>query len=300
MMLQMKKMAIEAKKELELSTLFPPPWETMEELKNVTDDWMNRWISKRSHIAQNHSQFAFFSDNIDKMVRTELPEHTDNPEVSSGRKLKIVRNIHRTNLLLGVYRHYIKILTPLIMEVAAIRNRPVRLLELASGSGEMAMNLARLASKNNLPVEVTGSDYVEAVVKDAEERAFERGLEMHFRTINAFDMDVLKQGEYDIILITGTMHHFTPGQLAVVIAQSRKFASSAFVGIDGYRSMSLLFLLPVVHLVTFSTDNIHDSWLTARKFYTLSELEYIANIAVPDAKISATHSFPGVSVLIAS
>ena len=296
-MLQMKETARETQNELEMSTVFPPSWKTMEELEDVTDDWMQRWLTKRSHITRKHGLFALFSDYLDKIARTDLPEHTDKTDMSPERKLKIVRNIHRTNLLLGVYKHYIRILTPLIVEVAAIRNRPARLLELASGSGEMAMNLARLASKRNLPVEVTGSDYVEDVVNDAQKRATKRGLKVDFRTINVFDMGVLSRGQYDIFLIIGTMHHFTPGQLAVIMAQSREFAGSAFVGIDGYRSMPLLLWLPAVHLITFSRDNMYDAWLTARKFYTLSELECVAQIAVPGKKIAATHSFPGLSVL---
>ena len=241
-----------------------------------------------------------FSSISTRFLRTDLPEHTDNPEVSPERKLRIVRSLHRTNVLLGVYKHYYEILKPLIHQIAAVRNRPVRLLELASGSGEMAMNLAGRALKENLPVEVTGSDYVENVVKDANMRAVKRGLEMNFRTIDAFQMDkVLSHGQYDMFLIIGTMHHFTPGRLAVMIAQSRKQADSGslFVGIDGFRSLPMFLMLPIVHLVTFLPDHIHDAWLTGRKFYSLYELEHLARIALPGARVTATHSFPGLSVL---
>lgn len=296
-MLQMIDIANKAQSELELLAPFPPSWKTMAELENMTNDWMRLWLSKRSHIAQENGFFSHFSDYVDKIARTDLPEHTDNPNVSSERKLKIVKSLHRMNILNGAYGYYIKILTPVIMEIAAKRNKSVRLLELASGSGEMAMNLARLALKKNLPVEVTGSDYIEKVVKDAEKRAIRRGLEMHFRAINALDMSVLNQGEYDIFLIIGTLHHFTPGQLAVMIAQSKKITGSTFIGIDGHRSMSMLLGLPLVHLITLLPDHIHDAWLSTRKFYTLFELERIAQIAVPDANITTMHSWPGISVL---
>ncbi len=296
-MLQMYKTAHLTQSELELHTPFPPKWKTMIDLENMTDEWMQQWLLKRKDIAKKQGLFAQYADYFDKMVRTDLPEHTDNPDVSSERKLRIVRSLHRTNILLGLYRRYIDILTPMIMKIASARNRKVRLLELASGSGEMAMSLARLAKNNNLPVEVTGSDYVESVVKDAEERAIKRGLDMHFRTINALDMSGIKRGEYDILLVIGTMHHFTPGQLSVIIAQSKENTGSVFVGIDGYRSVFNLLGLPFVHLITFLPDHIHDAWFTARKFYTLFELEHIAQVAVPDAKVSVRHSFPGMSVL---
>ncbi len=299
-MLQLTKTALDAHSELGSLTPFPPKWETMEELENTTDTWMQQWLSRRSQLAHERGLFAGLSDNLDKVVRTELPEHTDNPKVSPERKLRIVRSLHRMNTLLGVYRHYTSILRRPIDRIAAARNRPVRLLELAGGSGEMAMNLARMASKGRLPVEVTCSDYVEDVVKDAERRANERGLQMSFRNVNVFDMGkAFDKGQYDVFLIIGTMHHFTPGQLAVMIAQSRRFAESGslFVGIDGFRSIPMLCFLPTVHLITFLPDHIHDAWLTARKFYTLYELEHIAQIAAPGTRISATHSFPGLSVL---
>jgi hypothetical protein len=296
-MLQLDRLNRITQKDLELSTFFPPIWNTMKELDNLTNEWMNKLILQKSRLALNIGPIVRFNNYLDELVHTDRLEHTDSPNVSPIRKLKIVRNIHRTNLLMGVYKHYIKILTPLINEVATMQKRPVRILELASGSGEMAMTLASLALKNNLPVEITGSDYVEDVVQDARKRSIERGLKINFLTLNAFDMGVLKQNEYDIILIIGTMHHFTPGQLAVIMAQSRKYASSAFVGLDGYRSMPLLIGLPIVHLITFSLDNIHDSWLTARKFYTLFELELIAKIAIPDSEITIEYLFPGLSVL---
>ena len=67
-MLQMAKTARVAQSELELLNSFPPSWETMEELEYMTDDWMQRWLSKRSNIARKHGLFTFFSDYMGKNV----------------------------------------------------------------------------------------------------------------------------------------------------------------------------------------------------------------------------------------
>jgi len=298
-MLQMTSAALAAQTVLASAHAFPPAWTRTEELQRATDAWLQRWLEERSRIVQANGPLARLADAVDRMARTDRPEHTDNPAVSPERKLKIVRSLHRTNRLQGVYRHYIRILTPLIRDIAAARGRPVRLLELASGHGEMAMNLAGLARRKNLPVQVTGSDYVEDLVRDAAARARARGCDARFRTLNAFDMGTLEPGAYDIVLVTGTMHHFSPGQLAVMMAQSRLAGCSAFVGLDGHRSLALLLWLPAFHLLTLLPDHIHDAWMTARKFYSLFELECIARIAVPGASISAAASFPGISVLTA-
>lgn len=300
-MLQMTKLSLEAQEVLEVDFSFPPSFETMEELERETNNWMSRWLWQRKKIARSHGRLSAFIDYIDQNVRTDLLECTDDADVSPERKLRIVRSLHRTNTLFGVYRHYTQILIPLIRQMAAERGRPVRLLELASGSGEMAMHLARVSEKKNLPLEVTASDYVDIVVSNAERKARNRRLKMNFRTINAFDLGTtLGKGQYDIFLIIGTMHHFKPGQLAVMMAQAQRLSDSGalFVGLDVFRSIPLLLFLPTSHLITFFPDHIHDAWLTARKAYSLHELEHIAKIAVPNARISVSHSFPGLSVLI--
>jgi len=284
----------------------------MAELEHVTDDWINQWLSTRKSVAEKRGYFDVLHDAMDNIVRTDLQEYTDSPSVSARRKLRLVRGIHYLNTVLSIYRRYLDVLKPLIEEVAAIQNRPVRVLELASGYGEMSMYLAQMAHKKGIPVEVTGSDYIEHVVMDAERRASQRGLNLHFRTVNVLSMNgLLDRGQYDIFLIIGSMHHFTPGQLAVMLAQVNKIATpgSFFVGIDIHRSFHMLFLLPVLHLITAIVcfpailpvvvlpDVFHDAWLSARKAHTLYELEQIARIAAPAATVTTAHVIPGLSAL---
>jgi 2-polyprenyl-3-methyl-5-hydroxy-6-metoxy-1,4-benzoquinol methylase len=296
-MLQLLKAARAAQDALKRQIPFPPSWKNVKELEDVTDDWMRRWLLKRTEMAKSQGLFTNLLDCMDRAARTHLPEHTDNPLVSPDRKVRIVRSLHRMNIIMGAYKRYGDILTPVLMDMARKRKRPVRLLELACGSGDNAMSLARLRAKKNLPLEITGSDYVEDVVQNAAAKAARMELDLRFRIINALDMSQLDQDEYDIFLITGTMHHFTPGQLAVIFSQLSRFKDSVFIGIDGFRSMTMLLGLPLLHIITFLPDHIHDAWFTARKFYTLPELEYIAQIAVPDAEIIPQHDFPGISVL---
>ncbi|MEW5734069.1 MAG: class I SAM-dependent methyltransferase [Thermodesulfobacteriota bacterium] len=298
-MLQMNNAARAAQEALEIRKLFPPAWESMGQLRRAVDAWMADWLAERSRQARDQGLAARAEDALDRRIRTDLPEHTDNPAVSDARKLRIVRSLHRTNIALGVYRNYADVLLPVLKKTAERLGREVKVLELASGSGGMAMHLARTCARRNLPVSVTGSDYVPQVVDGANERALQKGNPARFRLVNAFAMDALSDGEYDVIYITGTMHHFSPGSLAVIMAQSRRVATSHFIGLDGLRSLGLLLFLPAVHVLTLLPDHVHDAWLTARKFYSLFELGLIARMALPGVPVSARHSFPDVSVLTA-
>ena len=182
--------------------------------------------------------------------------------------------------------------------MAQRRGRAARLLELACGSGQFTLALARLARKRRLPVEVTGSDVVPAYVQEGNARARDARLNVVFREINAFDMHGLREGDFDLIFIGSSMHHFRPGQLARMIAQSMQVAGTAFVGIDGRRSLLSLGMVPVATLLLGNRHLLHDSVISARRLYSEPELELVAQIAAPGRPVQVRSGTPGTSVLI--
>lgn len=122
--------------------------------------------------------------------------------------------------------------------------------------------------------------------------AQERELPVIFRVINAFDMNDLKDEEFDVVLICGSTHHFKPGQVAMMIAQAKRVATSYFVSIDGRRGIDNLLGVVPLPLVTFKFALLHDAWLSGRKFYSEYELEHIARIAAPNASIRTDYLGP--------
>lgn len=81
----------------------------------------------------------------------------------------------------------------------------------------------------------------------------------------------------------------------MLIAESKRVASEAFIGIDGARSVFLFALLP---LVSFGVPHfLHDAMISARRFYSRAELELIARIAAPNARVGVRFDHPGFSVV---
>ena len=137
-----------------------------------------------------------------------------------------------------------------------------------------------------------------AYVADANIRAQARRLPVRFVELNAFDLlSTLTPGDFDICFIAQSIHHFSPGQLAMMVAQAGLAGARHFVGIDGRRSLLMAVGLPLFTALSLQRDFVHDAAITARRFYSEAELALIADIAAPGADVSVERAEPGYSVL---
>jgi len=131
----------------------------------------------------------------------------------------------------------------------------------------------------------------------ARRKARKRGIPVDFFPLNAFSMKELEVGAFDIIFICQSTHHFTPGQVAMMIAQARDRGARAFVSIDGRRSLRVLLGLTFTSLFGLRLSVIHDAVITGRKLYSDQELAIIAHIAAPGSPALVTQCWPTHSVL---
>ena len=171
-------------------------------------------------------------EGIDRTLRTETLERLDRDEVSDRRKLGIVEALHGLNVLLFSYWRFLRAAAPLIRRINQREGRPARIVELAAGYGEFTLRAPAMARRMGLDIEVTGTDIVPAYVERARSEAVRRGVRAHFEVLDAFRMDVAPS-RFDIALIAQSMHHFTAGQLATMIAACRRVLTTGVVGVDG-------------------------------------------------------------------
>lgn len=90
---------------------------------------------------------------------------------------------------------------------------------------------------------------------------------------------------------------FNPRKLIANLDQSTQVAAHAFVGIDGYRSLSLFGLLLIMAAFGRNTDFIHDALISMRKFYSEPELAFIAGLAAPSRPVRTFSLVPGYSAI---
>ncbi|MEW5734133.1 MAG: methyltransferase domain-containing protein [Thermodesulfobacteriota bacterium] len=277
---------------------FPPSWKDMDELERLSDEWIELLREERSRVAALQGFFPRVDDALDRAVRTDASEYMDDPDLPAKKRVRQVRLLHLMNRMLQSYRLFLWHLVPLAREIAAREGRPARFLELACGSGELTLELCRLAQKRGLPLAITGSDYMRDNVEAACREAEKRNIPARFIVANAFAMDDVERGAYDVVFISQAAHHFTPGQVAKMIAQARSLGARAFVSIDGHRGLSTLFALGVFSGLTLRPRYIHDAVVSGRKLYSESELAALAEIAAPGAGILVRRSLPSHTVLL--
>lgn len=270
---------------------FPPRWLKIEELERLTDSFMERFRQERFEVSKELGPGFVVSELIEQMVRTGEREHMDDETKLGSERLESVRALDRMNRMTLAYEHQCDLLMPLIEELGRA-GKPVNILELAAGSGGLTFALAERAQKAGIEVRITASDIVPAMIDEGNREAAERNLPVSFRQLNAFDFEGIEPGSVDLVIISQSLHHFTPGQLALMIAQAKRHGASAFVGLDGFRSLLLIGGVPLVASLQGIGEFTLDGLTSARKFYSGIELDIIAAIATGKEAHRVTCSWP--------
>jgi SAM-dependent methyltransferase len=271
-------------------------WSTLAELEALADGAVTQLRALRTSLAATPRERL--SSWLDRRLDTDATEYLDRPGHPQADKLRQVRLLHGQNRILGVYHRYLDELRPALTDAASRRtDGRARVLELACGSGELTLELARIAARRGPPMVITGSDVIDAYIEDGNRRAKELDLRATFRKLDAFRLDGVEPGEIDVAFIAQSTHHFSPGQLAKMIARVGAIGARHFISIDGYRSLLLLGVLPMLAAVTLDRYHTHDALLSARRMHAEAELALIAELAAPGAKVEVHRSPPGFSIL---
>ncbi|MBF0586538.1 methyltransferase domain-containing protein [Prosthecochloris sp. N3] len=274
----------------------PPRWNTYDELEQRTDELTAMFLDERFDVSKELGPTYFMAELVDRSLRTDEMEIMDSEKVPAAEKLDMMRSLDRLNSMMMLYPHYIGIIRPYIEQTALANKRPARILELAAGTGGLSLALAEEVQRHGLPAEITASDIVASYMEDGRRRAQELSLPVSFRQIDAFDLGTAPPQQYDIILVSQSLHHFSPGRIAVMIARSKAHGASLFLGMDGHRGPELLAGVPLMAILQGKKNFMLDGYTSARKFYSESELKLIAETAIQSRNFSLNFIWP-LSVL---
>lgn len=269
-----------------------PPAPRGEALERHVDATVDRLRAERVRLGRETGGLSRVGSVMDSALRTQAVEHLDEEGYPERGKLAIAMGLHLMNVVSASYRRFFELLAPMLRQIQERHGRPARVLELACGSGGFALALGSLAARRGFAVEVTGSDIVPLYVSRAQRQAEKQGSPVVFRLLDAMNMEAVADGAYDIVFVAQSTHHFSPGQLARMIAETRRVATTAFVSVDGYRSLGMVAFVSGSALLSMWPAMVHDATISARKFYPEAELEAIARMAAPDARVRIGRIWP--------
>ena len=152
---------------------------------------------------------------FDLSVRNRQPELMDQPNISAASFTDTLKGLHRVNIVTRSTR----LMWPDL--VAATRrqpNRPVRVLDVASGGGDVPIALWKRATRAGLKVELEGCDVSPIAVRYAGEAAAKAGVRMRFFQ-HQVPRNSLPDG-YDMIMSTLFLHHLDEEDAVTFLRQA--------------------------------------------------------------------------------
>ena len=192
----------------------------------------------------------------------------DDPELDAGRHLQALRGLARLNRFSRADR----ILWGPIRRLASrVGSAPLRVLDIATGAGDLPVRLWRRAGRDRSALEIEGCDRSPQAVAYARRRAERAGAPVRF-----FEWDLLERpvpSGYDLILCSLFLHHLdedrvvgllrgmtdsarrmvlvsdlrrSPAGLALAAAGARLLSRSDVVQADGPRSVRAAYTIPEV------------------------------------------------------
>jgi 2-polyprenyl-3-methyl-5-hydroxy-6-metoxy-1,4-benzoquinol methylase len=198
----------------------------------------------------------------------------DQPNLDQERHLQALRGLTRINAWSGSVR----LLWPALRQLARASARPLRVLDLATGAGDVPLRLWCKAQRAKVPLEIAGCDISTTALDHARTRAEWAGADLSF-----FQADVLNpplpEG-YDVLTCSLFLHHLEEEQ-AVALLRRAAAAARKLVLINDLRRGRLAWLTAWVATRVLTTSPVvhTDGPLSVAAAFTIPEALELARRA---------------------
>jgi ubiquinone/menaquinone biosynthesis C-methylase UbiE len=219
------------------------------------------------------------------------PELLDSPgEVNEHDLETTLRDIRRANIFgLGtwVVKHH---LAKLLSSVP--HGQPLRILDLATGSGDIPEELCRWARREGHSIQLVLTDISWEILEVARQRIMKAGYgdQVSFIVCDACAPPFADK-EFDVALCSLALHHLDSKQAQAALGQMRRLSQLGFIVNDVYRAQGAwLIAWLLTHLTTNNRLTRHDGPASVLRAFTPREVQRLASRAGVPVKLH-THPF---------
>ena len=214
--------------------------------------------------------------------RHRQPELMDDPALDPAEHRRALAGLARINAVSGSA----KLLWPALRKLATQYARPLRVLDIATGSGDVPIALHRLAVNENLPLTFAGCDLSPVAIDVAKQSA---------GPVEFFTHDVLNDPlptGFDAFTCSLFLHHLDEPDVVALLSNLREANPKVILVNDLERSRFNYAAVWVASRLFSRSRVVHvDGPLSIRGAFTVSEMQSMAEAAgVRGATVRA--SFP--------
>ncbi len=204
-----------------------------------------------------------------------LEELLDAPVADPRLLARNLRDIRRINRFLGWTS---LVVHTVAQTVARERLQNCSLLDIATGSADIPLAIARWARRQQLQLAITATDLSEQVLAAAQANC--AGVsEITLERQNALALSY-KDQSFDLALCSMALHHFSPDDAPTLLRELARVARRAVIVSDLQRSLSAyLGAWLLTHTLMPNQLTRHDAPVSVRRAYTPQELHALADAA---------------------
>lgn len=200
---------------------------------------------------------------------SEKPERMDVVEEATPELERDLLNLASLNRWFGAYRAVFGKLDPLLR-----RREPLRILDLASGGGDIPRAVVRRARAMGCPVAVTAVDRQEATIRIAEKFS---GTFPEIKYLRADILEFAPENPVDVVMCNLALHHFTESDATRILGNIREMAPQAALVTDLRRShLARMSIVAVTQLLYREPMTLHDARVSAGRAFSSGELHRLA------------------------
>ncbi|QVL34584.1 methyltransferase domain-containing protein [Telmatocola sphagniphila] len=214
--------------------------------------------------------------------REMAAEQMDEPDLNPVLHRQALRGLARLNRFGGAA----SLIWPEIKKVLGRFPRsPVTMLDVATGSGDVPISLARKLLRSGYSSQVTGLDYSPVAIEEAQKRAKELNLQADF-----ISFDVLRDplpGQFDIVVCSLFLHHLSEDQIVNLLRKMREATRKILIVSDLDRSGLNLRLVQLAGRMLSRSAIVHnDGELSVKAAFTVTEAnDFARKSELPNAII---------------
>lgn len=211
-------------------------------------------------------------------------------EPFAGNEICRLYDEHAKSYMMPVYRH-------LARKIAQKKSTGFRILDIGTGSGLLAIELARVLNRD---FQITGIDISEDMLDLAQKNIDQAGLSRKIMLkVSSSSAIPFPDKSFDIVISNASLHHWANPQ-AIFSEIKRVTATGGFCLIRDNMRLSPLFN-PLVNIICFlkgMNESQYDLWVRAiRASYTVSEVNtLLINSELKNSKVSLNPTFLDLNI----
>lgn len=169
---------------------------------------------------------------FDLSTRNLQPELMDDPTLDQSSHHQALIGLRRINWWSRTDAAVWNILKKIAQQSPA--GVPTTVLDIASGGGDLAIRLAKIARQENIPIQIHGCDISPTAIAHATQQTQAAGLSnVSFHQCNALE-ESLPRPSYDVVMCSLFLHHLNADQAHVLLGRM-KTAAKKLVLVDDLR-----------------------------------------------------------------